>query len=438
MFEITALLLCVKPVLNRTLLNQLTVIIEAVLCLQGRVTMLGISRWSDKGGSYRTIQRFYNSVIPWCRIQYLFIRQHLLDPDDIILLAGDETTVTKAGKMTYGLGRFFSSIYSRAVPGLGFFCLSFISVNRRKAFPVLMEQLDPDMQRNTKTKTEKPKKNRKGKPGRPAGSKNKNRKKIELTPYLLWIQGFIRYILKLCGGDVHLKYFLYDGAFGNNACLQTVKQCGLHIISKLHCNAALYFPYEGEYGGRGPRRKYGDKLNYSDIPAKYLSGSYTADGILTKIYQMTMLHKDFSEKLNITVIQKINISNGKESHAVLFSDDLELTSENMIFYYRLRFQIEFTFRDAKQHWGLEDFMNIKKQAVRNAANLSMFMVNLSYAVGRTMSSFSVNDIKARFHAHFYVKKLLKKALQIEDPIIIQQLYDTVGGLGCIHKETASA
>jgi len=28
--------------------------------------------------------------------------------------------------------------------------------------------------------------------------------------------------------------------------------------------------------------------------------------------------------------------------------------------YSLCFQIEFNFRDAKQYWGLEDFMNVEK------------------------------------------------------------------------------
>ena len=49
----------------------------------------------------------------------------------------------------------------------------------------------------------------------------------------------------------------------------------------------------------------------------------------------------------------------------------------MIDYYRLRFQLEFNFRDAKQFWGLEDFMNVNKTPVNNAANLSMFRVNVS-------------------------------------------------------------
>ncbi len=439
MVEISTLFLCLTPVLNRTLLNQLTIIVESLLCMQGRVTMLGISRWSGKGGSYRTIQRFYHSSISWCHLQWLLIRHHLLDRDDIILMAGDETTVTKSGKATYGLGRFFSSIYNRAVPGLGFFSISLISVKRQKAYPIMMEQLDPD-QKKTVT-PQKPKKQGSGRRGRPKGRKNKNHQDVELSSYLLWIQGFIKKALKLISEEVNLTYFVYDGAFGNNPCLQMTEQCGLHLISKLHCNAALYFPYDGEYSGRGPHRKYGEKLNYAKIPKRYLEDSSTKDNIRTEIYQMLMLHKDFPQQLNITIIKKINLSNGKTGQIVLFSSDPELTAENMILYYRLRFQIEFTFRDAKQHWGLEDFMNIKEQAVKNAANLAMFMVNCSQALGRTIPSqcpFSVNDIKARFHAHFYVKILLKMVPQIEDPNFIRQLYDDTGTVGCIHQQPKAA
>jgi len=36
----------------------------------------------------------------------------------------------------------------------------------------------------------------------------------------------------------------------------------------------------------------------------------------------------------------------------------------------LRFQIEFNFRDAKQFWGLEDFMNIKERQLTNACGTS--------------------------------------------------------------------
>jgi putative transposase len=405
--KINTLLSVLEPVLNQTLLNRLTVITEALLSMQGKITMLGMSRWATKGGSYRTIQRFFHSVIPWCSLMWVLIQHHLIDCNEVILIAGDETTVTKSGKKTHGLGRFFSSIYNRFIPGLGFFSISLISVKHQKAYPILMKQLDPAMSR--RVTPEKPKRKKKLPLGRPKGSKNKNRRDVEMTPYLLFLQEQIKEVQQLIGQDITPRYFLYDGAFGNNPCLQITRSCGLELISKINCNSRLYFPFDGEYSGKGKPRKYGDKIDYSRIPNRYLVESTIEDNIKTNIYQATMWHKDYPDQLNVTIIQKENLSKRKEGRVILFCSDLDLDAKTMIHYYRLRFQIEFTFREAKQHWGLEDFMTIKEQSVQNAANLSMFMVNVSQALGRTASKetpFSVNDLKARFHGIFYVKELL--------------------------------
>lgn len=59
MSEILTLLTCLTFELNNTSLKHLGCIIQAMLAMTGRVTMLGISRWAGKGGSYRTIQRFF-------------------------------------------------------------------------------------------------------------------------------------------------------------------------------------------------------------------------------------------------------------------------------------------------------------------------------------------------------------------------------------------
>jgi putative transposase len=59
------------------------------------------------------------------------------------LIAGDATVITKAGKSTYALGKFYSFIYSRAVPGLSFQCLSLICVNTRKSSSIMMEKMMP-------------------------------------------------------------------------------------------------------------------------------------------------------------------------------------------------------------------------------------------------------------------------------------------------------
>ena len=102
--------------------------------------MLGISRWAGKGGSYRTVQRLFSAVLPWAMLFWVFFRHHLYCPADVYCVAGDEVIVTKAGKHTHGLDRFFSSLYGKPVPGLAFFTLSLVSVQKRRSFPMRMEQ----------------------------------------------------------------------------------------------------------------------------------------------------------------------------------------------------------------------------------------------------------------------------------------------------------
>jgi hypothetical protein len=105
--DIVALLTCLQPLVAAVTLRHLVQIIPALLTMTGRVTMLGLSRWTDKGGSYRTIQRFFATVLPWPELLVQFFRTHLYQWEHEFLLAGDATTVTKAGAQTRGIGRFF-------------------------------------------------------------------------------------------------------------------------------------------------------------------------------------------------------------------------------------------------------------------------------------------------------------------------------------------
>ena len=140
--DIMVLVACLSQCLEPTPLRQLGRVIEAMLAMSGRVTMRGLSRWAGKGGSYRTIQRFFTTSLNWCHLQWLLIRQHLLDADDVVVMSGDHVVVTKSGKTTYGLDRFFSSLYGKAVPGLCFLCLSLLSVKRRTSYPVVTEPVE--------------------------------------------------------------------------------------------------------------------------------------------------------------------------------------------------------------------------------------------------------------------------------------------------------
>lgn len=443
MFNINLRLQCLKTCLSAKTFAQLTIIITAMLSMTGRVTMLGISRWTGKGGSYRTVQRFFNTAIEWYRANWTLIRHYFLSKDDVFIIAGDETVATKSGEKTYGIDRFFSSLYDKVVPGLSFFTISLISTKLRTSFPILIQQTirseektNADNSKLMPTEDRKQTTAEKKHVGRPKGSKNKNKENVDLPPHLCSIQSMLEKVKKLIGNDIPLIYVVFDGAFGNNNALQMVKQCGLNLISKLHYNSALYFPYSGKNSGRGARKKYGNKVDYKNIPKEHLKETSCKNSIQTCIYQMTCLHKLFAQKLNVVIIVKKNLITNARSHVILFSNDLSLPYMKLIDYYSLRFQIEFNFRDAKQYWGLEDFMNVKRETVNTAVNLAFFMVNVSKAlmsdVRKDNPLFGVQDLKAHFRAAKYLEETLKLIPEKPDPILIQRVFEKVMKLGSIN------
>jgi putative transposase len=435
--EIVTLLHSFAPYLNTTTLRQMTRVITAILTMSGRVTMLGISRWTDKGGSYRTIQRFYNTVLPWAILHWAFFKAALYQPDDVYILVGDECVVPKSGKHTYGLDRFFSSLYGKPIPGMAFFALSVVNTRERRSYPVQVEQMLGAECGKVAPAKPKQKAKTKRSVGRPKGSKNKDKTQVTLTPELQVIQNMVRKQQVIFNGVVTPAYLVLDGHFGNNNALQMTLQCGIDIISKLRCDSALYFLYAGPQKKRGPRRKYGDKIDYDHIPEHYLQASEEEDGIRTDYYQAKMLSKSFAQPLNVVIIVKTKLKTGARAHVILFSSDLNLSYEKLVDYYRLRFQIEFNFRDAKQYWGLDDFMNVKEIPVTNAANLALFMVNIAQ---RLLADFrqhhpyaGVLDLKAFFRGHKYVSATLELLPEKPEPILIDRIYDQITALGSIHR-----
>ena len=436
---IFTLLSCLISVIDYTILRRIALIAAKIFTMPGRVNMLNISRRTEAGGSYRNIQRVYTSPFDWLKIHWFFIHHHFFNKEGVIIMAGDEVVVSKSGKSTYGIGKFFSSVFKVSIPSVSFQVLSLISVNDEKSYPVYIRQMMKPLQEEAsgtvKKSPEKGDKKEKRGRGRPKGSKNKNRKNVELSPGLIFLKEMIDSVLKTVGTDISLIYFVYDGASGNNKGVRAVLRCGMEIVGKLKYNSALYFPYKGEYSGRGPRRKYGDKIDYDNIPSEYLKKSEIEDGIRSDFYQMEMLHKLFACRLNILIIVKTNLITDKKGHIVLFSTDLNLSWDKIYKYYSLRFQIEFNFRDAKQFWGLEDFMNIKEQTVLNAANISMLMVNISHALRKIseFSGMSILDLKTWFRAGKYVRETLKLLPESPDPVFIRSVIDRMAALGRINQ-----
>jgi DDE superfamily endonuclease len=100
--DIMSLFACLRPCLDATTRRQLCRVTDALRSMMGRITMRGMARWTDKGGSYRTVQRLFHTALNWGTWPWVLLRHHLLAPDAVILTAGDHVVVTKSGQPTDG------------------------------------------------------------------------------------------------------------------------------------------------------------------------------------------------------------------------------------------------------------------------------------------------------------------------------------------------
>jgi hypothetical protein len=432
MDAILSLVRCLYPVVTMTTIRHLSRIALAMLAMTGRVTMLGLSRWTGTGGSYRTIQRFFHTPLPWAAILWVFVRTQGLTPGEDVLLVGDECVVTKAGTETYGVDRFFSSIFGKPVPGISLFALALVSRSQRQAFPVQVEQV----LREPAESPPPPLPTTKRKPGRPKGSSTQTKADAPLNAEHARLSTMIAGLLARIRPYLTVTYLVLDGHFGNHNAVLMARRLGLQLISKLRSDSALSYPYAGPYAGRGPHRIYGERLDPTAIPERFLRQTSMEGDLETRIYQVEARHETFDQPLNVVVIVKRHQTTGKQAHVYLFSSDRTLAWDVLRDDYQLRFQIEFTFRDAKQYWGLEDFMVVSETAVTNAMNLAFFMVNLSRRLvrerRRSDPNASILDLKADYRGRAYAEKVIKLLPEKPEPGLLRRLLAQVTGLGRIH------
>lgn len=435
--DILSLFACFGTLVSATSVRQLNIIAQAMLTMTGRMTMLSLSRWTEKGGSYRTIQRFFATKFVWSELLVRFFQAHLFNDEHEYILAGDETVVSKSGKQTFGIDRYFSGLQGKVIRGLSFFVVSLVDTTERNSSPLVVRQMmrSEAEKRLIKERKKKKLKKSKGVTGRKKGSLNKDRNELKLSPELLRINELLKTLRKLLRNVVKVKCLAMDGHFGHPQAVLMARENDLQLISKLRKDAAIFEKYEGAYGGRGARKKYGARLKYDLLPNKYFKQSERQGEVITNYYQGVFLHKEFGGELNVVIIVKINLNTKKMGHAILFSSDVDLDWEKVVDYYSLRFQIEFNFRDAKQHFGLEDFMNTTKVGVENAANMAFLMVNLSAKLLKNSQEkvSGINDLKTHYRGIKYAVLTLKKVLKKPEPILMKQIIEEVSRLGSIYR-----
>ena len=85
----------------------------------------------------------------------------------------------------------------------------------------------------------------------------------------------------------------------------------------------------------------------------------------------------YSVSLKCRVKAVYVVSAKEKGYELLISTDVAMAGEKVLQYYRLRFQIEFLIRDAKQYAGLEQCQARSHDKLYNHWNMALFSVSLA-------------------------------------------------------------
>jgi len=197
------------------------------------------------------------------------------------------------------------------------------------------------------------------------------------------------------------KYLIADAWFSKKSFVDKVISSGMHLVSRLRDDADLrYLCKEPPTGKKGRPRKYSGKIIISDIDKEYFS--FITGDEQEIVYAAEVYSKALKRNImlvHVTYPKK----NGKDKTKLYFSTDIEMNPKDVLQYYHSRFQIEFLYRDGKQHTGLNDSQARSENKLHFQFNASLTSINIAKAIHwlsipkEKRGSFSMADVKTMNH-----------------------------------------
>ena len=308
-------------------------LIATLSSFQGKANFRNLSRYCAM--SEKRFSRWYRKAFDFTTLNFIMLSQ-ITGKHTELIAAIDASFLSKAGKHIEGLARFFNGILGKCQRGLELSLISIVDIKANTAFSINARQT--------------------------IDIKGKSRCDL----YASQVTDIATRLRNL-----GIKYLTCDAWYYKVNFIDPVCKTGLHVISKLRCDANLYWLFSGSQPKkRGRPRKYAGKVKFDNLSAFTLIDIQEDTHIYSNIVYCKLLER------NIRLVMLKQRKGKKVLTAMLFSTDTQLNPMQIVAYYKARFQIEFLFRDAKQHVGLADCQSRKKESINTHINASLTALNL--------------------------------------------------------------
>ena len=240
-------------------------------------------------------------------------------------IAIDPSYISKAGKKTPHIGRFWSGCAQSVKHGLEIMGIGLVDIDAKDCMMLRVHQSLNNKELSLRNKT-------------------------MVDFYISVIKRYRKELLKLS------TLIVADAYFSTSTFVNGIKKEGFSLISRFRVNACLFYVYAGPRTGKRGRPKTKDgKIDMKNLDLTRMEKMEMKD-IEGTAYTLIAYSKALKCKVRLVIWQ---IPNGKKK--LFFSTDT--SGEEVLLYYRTWFQIEFYFKWIKQHLHIKSFYGTSENAI---------------------------------------------------------------------------
>lgn len=354
------------------------------LIIPSRINFLQLGRYG-RFGEQRYRQQFGR------RFDWLSFNAGLVDSHtgNRVAIAFDPSYISKSGKRTPYIGRFWSGCAKTAKRGLEISGIGLIDMDLHACFHLEAVQTPPPQT-------------------------------LEQVKYTL-IDWYL-HVLRTRKETLQrlTNYVVADAYFSKSTFVDGALEMGFHVISRFRDDACLLYLVSGQPTGKRGRPKLYD----GKIEIKHLEEGRFEITNLEKGKGRVLSAVVHSRSLDRNILLCIWESEDKKVRKLYFSTDTQMKAMDVLDFYRTRFQVEFCFRDSKQFTGLTNCQSRDIDKLHFHFNASMTSVNLAKVKALEKGTvLSMASVKVLCHNIFLMQRFISVSGIEPNPEINRKLWE---------------
>ena len=329
------------------------------LAMRGRYNFTNLARWGELGED--TYRQNFGRCFDWLGFNTMLAKESL---SAHIALAFDPCFIPK----TPGIGYFYSGCAGREERGLEFSGIAAIDLAQKTAIHLQAVQTIKQPQ-----------------------------DKSLLDLYARILRQGKQELQQLS------RYVAADAFFARQPFVQALQEEGFHLVTRLRKDVRLRYLYHGPpTRGKGRPKAYQGRVDLKALrPDHFVPCAQAQDGSWTA-YHAVLNVQAWKCNARVVIVHHFDSNGQIKSVKVYACTDCAMDGGEVLHTYQCRFQIEFLFRDAKQHAGLAHCQARDEDKLEFHLNTALTAVSLAKAAhhltipGQHRGPFSMADIKTLY------------------------------------------